>query len=93
MLFRSREPAAWHELMQRLSRSIVLYLNAQIAAGAQAVQLFDSWVGCLSPSDYRTYVLPHVRDTIAGIAPGAPVIHFGTGNPALLGLMAEAGGM
>lgn len=87
-----REPTAWHELMQRLSRSIVLYLNAQIAAGAQAVQLFDSWVGCLSPSDYRTYVLPHVRDTINGISPGAPVVHFGTGNPALLGPMAEAGG-
>ena len=48
-----REPSAWHELMQRLSRSIVRYLNAQIAAGAQAVQLFDSWVGCLGPDDYR----------------------------------------
>jgi uroporphyrinogen decarboxylase len=87
-----REPAAWHELMQRLSRSIVLYLNAQIAAGAQAVQLFDSWVGCLSPNDYRTFVLPHVREIIDGIAPGAPLIHFATGNPALLEPMAEAGG-
>ena len=87
-----REPAAWHELMQRLSRSIVLYLNAQIAAGAQAVQLFDSWVGCLSPGDYRTYVLPHVREIIDGISPEAPLIHFATGNPALLEPMAEAGG-
>jgi uroporphyrinogen decarboxylase len=87
-----REPAAWHELMQRLSRSIVLYLNAQIAAGAQAVQLFDSWVGCLGPDDYRTYVLPHVREIIDGVAPGAPLIHFATGNPALLAPMAEAGG-
>lgn len=87
-----REPAAWHELMQRLSRSIVLYLNAQIAAGAQAVQLFDSWVGCLGPDDYRKYVLPHVREIINGVSPGAPLIHFATGNPALLEPMAEAGG-
>lgn len=87
-----REGAAWHELMQRLSRSIVLYLNAQIAAGAQAVQLFDSWVGCLSPADYRTFVLPHVRTIVEGLAPAAPLIHFATGNPALLPLLAEAGG-
>jgi uroporphyrinogen decarboxylase len=87
-----REPAAWHELMQRLSRSVTRYLNAQITAGAQAVQLFDSWVGCLGPEDYRSYVLPYVAELIAGLHPGAPVIHFGTGNPALLPLMAEAGG-
>ncbi len=87
-----REPSAWHELMQRLSRSIVLYLNAQISAGAQAVQLFDSWVGCLGPDDYRSFVLPHVRSIVDGILPGAPLIHFATGNPALLELMAEAGG-
>ncbi|MCA9229078.1 MAG: uroporphyrinogen decarboxylase [Planctomycetales bacterium] len=87
-----REPAAWSELMQRLSRSIVLYLNAQIAAGAQAVQLFDSWVGCLGPEDYRRYVLPYVQQIVAGLSPEAPLIHFGTGNPALLPLMAEAGG-
>ncbi len=87
-----REPSAWHELMERLSRSIVLYLNAQVAAGAQAVQLFDSWVGCLSPEDYRTFVLPHVQTVVDGLAPGAPLIHFATGNPALLELMAEAGG-
>ena len=87
-----REPAAWRELMERLSRSITRYLNAQIAAGAQAVQLFDSWVGCLSPADYREFVLPHVRTIAEGLTPGAPLIHFGTGNPALLPLMAEAGG-
>jgi uroporphyrinogen decarboxylase len=87
-----RQPEAWRELMERLSRSIVRYLNAQIAAGAQAVQLFDSWVGCLSPADYRHYVLPHVRTVVAGVSAGTPVIHFGTGNPALLPLMAEAGG-
>ncbi|MCC6494265.1 MAG: uroporphyrinogen decarboxylase [Pirellulales bacterium] len=87
-----RHEAAWRELLARLSRSIVRYLNAQIAAGAQAVQLFDSWVGCLSPSDYRRYVLPYVRAVIEGVAVGTPVIHFATGNPALLPLMAEAGG-
>jgi len=87
-----REPAAWRDLMERLARSITRYLNAQIAAGAQAVQLFDSWVGCLSPADYRDFVLPHVRTICAGLDPGAPLIHFGTGNPALLPLMAEAGG-
>jgi len=87
-----RERSAWHDLMQRLSQSIVLYLNAQIAAGAQAVQLFDSWVGCLGPEDYRTFVMPHMREIVAGLTPGAPLIHFGTGNPALLPLQAEAGG-
>jgi len=87
-----REPSAWHELMRRLARSIVLYLNAQIAAGAQAVQLFDSWVGCLGPEDYRRYVLPHVARIVDELTPGAPLIHFATGNPALLGPMAEAGG-
>ena len=87
-----REPAAWRELMERLSRTVTRYLNAQIAAGAQAVQLFDSWVGCLSPGDYREFVLPYVRTIAEGLTPGAPLIHFGTGNPALLPLMAEAGG-
>jgi uroporphyrinogen decarboxylase len=87
-----REPSAWHDLMQRFSRSIVRYLNAQIAAGAQAVQLFDSWVGCLGPDDYRQFVLPHVQSIVAELEPTTPLIHFGTGNPALLPLMAEAGG-
>jgi uroporphyrinogen decarboxylase len=87
-----REPAAWRELMERLARSIARYLNAQIVAGAQAVQLFDSWVGCLSPADYRQYVLPYVRMISEALNPASPLIHFGTGNPALLPLMAEAGG-
>src|SRR4029453_5803012 len=68
------------------------YLNKQIAAGAQAVQLFDSWVGTLSPDDYRNFVLPHSRAVIEGVTPGTPVIHFGTGTAALLELMREAGG-
>ena len=87
-----REEAAWHALMSRLARGIAAYLNAQLDAGAQCVQLFDSWVGCLGPDDYRRYVLPHTRSIIRAIKPGAPVIHFGTGNPALLPLYAEAGG-
>lgn len=86
-----RDRGAWDALMGRLARAVTRYLNAQIAAGAQAVQLFDSWVGCLDPVDYRQYVLPHVRQVVAGLTPGVPVIYFGTGNPALLGAMAEAG--
>jgi len=87
-----REPEAWHTLMRRLAGAVVDYLNGQIAAGAQAVQLFDSWVGCLAPDDYRRFVLPHMRNVIAGITRGVPVIHFGTGTSALLELMREAGG-
>jgi uroporphyrinogen decarboxylase len=68
------------------------YLNGQIAAGAQAVQLFDSWVGVLAPDDYRAFVLPHSRAVIQALAPGTPVIHFGTGTAALLPLMRAAGG-
>jgi uroporphyrinogen decarboxylase len=86
------DPVAWTEFMQRLSATLVRYLNAQIDAGCQAVQLFDSWAGCLSPADYREYVLPHTRAVIDGVRPGVPVINFLTGNPALLPLQREAGG-
>lgn len=86
------EPDAWHTLMRRLTASLVRYLKAQIDAGCQAVQIFDSWVGCLSPSDYRRYVLPHTKAVIDGLPPGVPVINFLTGNPALLPLQREAGG-
>jgi uroporphyrinogen decarboxylase len=86
------EPVAWKKLMEFISDVTARYLNAQLKAGAQAVQLFDSWVGCLGQEDYREYVLPYSRRTISGIMPGATVIHFGTGNPALLPLMHEAGG-
>jgi uroporphyrinogen decarboxylase len=86
------DPGAWDALMSRLARAIARYLNAQIDAGAQAVQLFDSWVGCLGVDDYRRYVLPYTRSVIAALAPGVPVIHFATGNPALLPLLSEAGG-
>ena len=86
------DSGAWHAMMSLIADALVKYLNAQIAAGAQAVQLFDSWVGCLSPDDYREFVLPHTRSVIQRITPGAPVIHFGTGTATLLELMREAGG-
>ncbi len=86
------DAGAWHAMMSLISRALAKYLNAQIGAGAQAVQLFDSWVGCLSPDDYREFVLPHTRDVIRNVTPGVPVIHFGTGTAALLELMGEAGG-
>lgn len=86
-----RDAGAWHELMGRLSRAVSRYLNAQIAAGAQCVQIFDSWVGCLGPDDYRRYVLPHVQEIVRQLTPGVPVINFATGNPALLPLLAQAG--
>jgi uroporphyrinogen decarboxylase len=86
-----RDRVAWDALMGRLARSVVVYLNAQIAAGAQAVQLFDSWVGTLGPDDYRQYVLPFVKQVIEDLTPGIPVISFATGNPQLIPLMAETG--
>ncbi|HEU4369818.1 MAG TPA: uroporphyrinogen decarboxylase [Methylomirabilota bacterium] len=85
-------PAAWHRLMQLLADATAAYLNGQIDAGAQAVQLFDSWVGALAPDDYRAYVMPHTRAVIDALRPGTPVIHFGTGTATLLPLMREAGG-
>ena len=86
------DPRAWHAMMSLISRALPKYLNAQIEAGAQAVQLFDSWVGCLGVDDYREFVLPHTREVIRNVTRGVPVIHFGTGTAALLELMREAGG-
>jgi len=88
-----REPEVWHALMSRLSAVTAAYLRAQIAAGADAVQLFDSWVGALNPADYRRYVQPHVRAIFDAVwETGAPAIHFGTGTSGLLEDMAAAGG-
>ena len=86
-----RDPGAWKELMGRFVRAITRYLNAQISAGVQCVQLFDSWAGCLGTDDYREYVLPYVQEIIAGLVPGIPVINFATGNPGLLPMLAEGG--
>ncbi len=85
-----RDEGAWRTLMERFVDSVSIYLNAQIAAGAQCVQLFDSWVGCLGPSDYQRYVLPYLTTLIASIRPGVPVISFATGNPMLLPYLAAA---
>jgi uroporphyrinogen decarboxylase len=86
------DTGAWDALMGRLARAVTLYLNAQLDAGVQLVQIFDSWAGCLGVDDYRRYVLPHTRSVIEAIRPDAPVIHFATGNPALLPLLSEAFG-
>ncbi len=90
--FMYADSGAWHALMEKLVRGLVVYMNEQIRAGAQAVQIFDSWVGCLSPADFREFVLPHSRALIAGITEGAPVIHFGTGTAPYLEAFAGAGG-
>jgi uroporphyrinogen decarboxylase len=89
--FMYREPAAWHDLMERLSTMVVAYLRAQVEAGAEVVQIFDSWVGGVGPADYAAFVQPHVRRIFAALG-GVPTIHFGTGTAALLEPMAEAGG-
>ncbi len=86
------DPGAWHAMLALITRALPKYLNAQIEAGAQAVQLFDSWVGALSPDDYREFVLPYTKAVIENVKPGVPVIHFGTGTATLLELMREAGG-
>ena len=83
------DPGAWKQLMEHLSTSISLYLNGQIQAGAQCVQLFDSWAGCLSFEDYRQHVHPYVKRIIASLPTNVPVINFATGNPALLPLLAD----
>lgn len=88
-----REPEAWSSLMGKLGEVVARFLCAQIDAGAQAVQLFDSWVGSLGPDDYREYVMPHVKRILDRVsAKGVPVIHFGTGTATLLELQREAGG-
>lgn len=87
------EPQAWRALMETLADVQLAYLRAQIEAGAQAVQLFDSWVGELAPEDYEANVLPYSRRIFDGLAEtGVPSIHFGRGGAALLELMASAGG-
>ena len=86
------EPKAWDSLMRKISDSLISYLNAQIDAGADALQLFDSWVGCLSPVDYRQYVLPYSRRVLKGLKKKVPVIHFGTQTAGFLESFAEAGG-
>lgn len=88
--FYYEHPRAWHLLMEKISEVTAKYLQQQVLAGASVVQLFDSWVGALSPEDYREYVLPHSRRILQSIS--APTIHFSTGTSSYLNLIAEAGG-
>jgi uroporphyrinogen decarboxylase len=77
--FLYRDPGAWKALMEKIADSLAGFANGQVAAGAQVIQVFDSWVGCLSPADYEAHVLPFSRRLIRAIR-GVPVIHFGTGT-------------
>ena len=87
------DPGAWHRLAGFLAAIVGDYLRAQVEAGAQALQLFDSWVGALDEADYREFVLPHVRAIFSALrGSGVPVIHFGTGTGHLLAAQREAGG-
>jgi uroporphyrinogen decarboxylase len=87
------EPDVWSDLMSKLSEVIRRYLRAQVEAGAQAIQLFDSWIGELSPTDYIAFVQPHVKKILSDVQQaGVPVIHFGTGTANLLVHQRDAGG-
>ncbi len=86
------DPGAWNALLERIVRASADYLNGQIMAGAQAVQVFDSWVGCLDEQEYRRLVLPHTQALIRAVSPGTPVIHFGVNTGSMLKAIREAGG-
>jgi uroporphyrinogen decarboxylase len=86
------QPALWHHLMETLTEVTVRYLRAQIAAGVQVVQLFDSWMGDLGRGAYERHVLPYSSRIFAALAGSVPTIHFGTGTVGLLEQMAAAGG-
>ncbi len=102
--FMQSDSGAWHALLAKLTRAVADYLCAQIEAGAQAVQVFDSWIGALGPHDYVAFVQPHMKklfELVGAFAsqhaaktngPRVPVIHFGTGNPELIPYMRDAGG-
>jgi uroporphyrinogen decarboxylase len=86
------DQGAWDALMTKLTDAVLDYLRAQVAAGADVLQVFDSWVGALGPDDYARYVQPHMTRLFRELGSRVPVIHFGTGNSALYPLMAKAGG-
>jgi uroporphyrinogen decarboxylase len=91
--FMMSDPAAWHQLMEKLSDVVGHYLLAQAKAGAQVLQLFDSWVGALSPEDYRQHVMPYSQRALKIAAQAElPIIHFGTGTNGILELIREGGG-
>jgi uroporphyrinogen decarboxylase len=82
----------WDALMEKISEVLIRYLRAQIRSGVQAIQIFDSWVGCLNPGDYEEYVLPYSKKVMDGIGGSVPLIHFATSSSTLLELMKRAGG-
>jgi uroporphyrinogen decarboxylase len=86
------DEGAWNALMEKLTCAVIDYLNVQIEAGAQAVQLFDSWIGALGPADYVRYVQPHMKRLFAELDKSVPSIHFGTGTATLLKHQYDAGG-
>jgi uroporphyrinogen decarboxylase len=86
------DPDTWRGLMERITQASANYLNGQIDAGVTAIQIFDSWAGCLCDSDYHRCVLPHTERLIHSIKPGIPVIHFAVNNALLLKSMCQAGG-
>lgn len=91
--FMYQRPDAWHRLASRLANTVADYLAAQARAGADALQVFDSWIGALSPTDYRQYALPHMKSLFSRLeALSVPIIHFGTGTAGKLDLLREAGG-
>jgi uroporphyrinogen decarboxylase len=85
-----REPRLWHALLEKLADCFTSYVKAQVEAGADVIQLFDSWAGILSPRDYAEFAAPHTRRVLGGVS--APTIHFGTGTAGLLAEMRDAGG-
>jgi uroporphyrinogen decarboxylase len=85
-----REPAVWHALMEKLTETSVPYVQAKVEAGADVIQVFDSWVGALSPADYEEFVAPYSARILDAV--DVPTIHFGTGTATLLESMAAAGG-
>ena len=86
------DSATWHSLLDRLADTTITFLLAQLEAGVDAVQLFDSWAGALSLADYREFVLPHSKKVFDAVSSaGVPKIHFGVGTGELLGAMGEAG--
>jgi len=87
-----KEPETWHLLMEKLTDMVVVYLDAQIQAGAQVVQVFDSWVGCLSPLDYEEFVFPHQKKLFDKLNKSVPHIHFAFGASHLIDLVPKAGG-
>jgi uroporphyrinogen decarboxylase len=90
--FMYRDLGAWNALLSRFVEATATYLNAQVVAGAQVLQLFDSWVGSLSPQDYKRFVQPHMRALFQKLNPDVPVIHFGTGTGQLIEAQRDAGG-